>query len=121
MPRLPVVRSEPYESVELLKLYETGPLEVDRDPKEIAEIVKEKPLFGVMVNSKYALPLEAVFNAPTRAAAPALEVPEAPVYADDTDVVVSKVVVPLLFPCETAPTDIPDGTPEVGVAVAKSQ
>jgi len=95
-------------------------VDVERDPKEIAVIPKEKPLSGVMVNSKYALPPEAVLNTPTRADAPALEVPEAPVLFD-ADVDVIMVVVPLLFPCETAPTDIPDGTPEVGVAVAKSQ
>ena len=52
VPRLPVVRSVAYESAELLRLKETGPVDVERDPNEIEVMTKEKPLFGVTVNSK---------------------------------------------------------------------
>jgi len=70
-----------------------------------------------MVNSKYALPLDAVLITPIRAAAPALLLPEDPVYPEDADVVVKSCVVPLLFPWLTALTVTPEGTPDEGVAV----
>ena len=52
VPRVPVVKSDPYESAELLRLKETGPVLVEREPNEIEVMEKEKPLLGVTVNSK---------------------------------------------------------------------
>ncbi len=44
-----------------------------------------------------------MFKAPSNVAAPALLVPEAPVYPLEAEVLFTKVVVPLLFPCVRSP------------------
>ena len=69
-----------------------------RVPKLMPFSVKKKPLVGVMVNSKYVL--LAVFSAPVKAAAPALNCPLAVAYSAVVDVEeeVRRVVLPLLLP-----------------------
>lgn len=90
-----------------------------REPKRIWLTVKAVAGPAVMVNSKNALPLAAVFNAPMRAAAPALKFALWPTYvfAAGTEPLVSIVVVPLLFPWDTGPTVVLDNVFVVGVAM----
>src|SRR3954471_1866588 len=88
-------------------------------PKLIAVASRRFPAEGEIVNSKYAEPFAPRFNAPVRAAAPALLPPENPVYPLEADVVVSSGVVPLLLPCVTVPPRRSAVRPLVGSAVVK--